>query len=42
MARMSAVAARVAQIQQDNLIDVHNFIDRNRIPHDEMDGFDGL
>src|SRR5688572_20238900 len=25
MARIAAIAARVAQIQQDNLLDVHNF-----------------
>src|SRR5258706_1012287 len=31
MSRMAHVAARVAQIQQDNLLDVHNFVDRNRI-----------
>src|SRR5580700_6784233 len=30
MARMARVAVRVAQIQQDNLIDVHNVIEHNR------------
>jgi len=43
MERMAAVAARVSQIQQDNLLDVHNFVDRNRIRLMEMariDGFD--
>ena len=34
MARMARVAVRVAQIQQDNLIDVHNFIEHNRIRAD--------
>ncbi|MBL9123141.1 MAG: serine/threonine protein kinase [Planctomycetaceae bacterium] len=41
MARIAAVAARVAQIQQDNLIDVHNFVDRNRIRLMEMEWIDG-
>jgi serine/threonine-protein kinase len=41
MARIAQVAARVAQIQQDNLIDVHNFIDRNRIRLMEMEWVDG-
>ncbi len=35
------VAARVAQIQQDNLLDVHNFVDRNRIRMMEMEWVDG-
>ncbi len=41
MARIAHVAARVAQIQQDNLLDVHNFIDRNRIRMMEMEWIDG-
>jgi serine/threonine-protein kinase len=41
MARIAHVAALVAQIQQDNLIDVHNFIDRNRIRLMEMEWIDG-
>lgn len=41
MGRIAHVAARVAQIQQDNLIDVHNFIDRNRIRIMEMEWIDG-
>ena len=34
-------AARVAQIQHDNLLDVHNFVDRNRIRMMEMEWIDG-
>jgi serine/threonine-protein kinase len=41
MARMAQVAVRVAQIQQDNLIDVHNFIEHNRIRLMEMEWIDG-
>lgn len=41
MARMAHVAARVAQIQQDNLLDVHNFVERNRIRAMEMEWVDG-
>lgn len=41
MSRIAHVAARVAQIQQDNLLDVHNFIDRNRIRMMEMEWIDG-
>ncbi len=41
MARIAEVAARVAQIQQDNLLDVHNFVDRNRIRIMEMEWIDG-
>ncbi len=41
MARMARVAVRVAQIQQDNLIDVHNFIEHNRIRLMEMEWVDG-
>lgn len=41
MGRIAHVAARVAQIQQDNLLDVHNFVDRNRIRLMEMEWVDG-
>ncbi len=41
MARIAQIAARVAQIQQDNLLDVHNFVDRNRIRIMEMEWIDG-
>ena len=41
MGRMAQVAARVAQIQQDNLLDVHNWVDRNRIRMMEMEWVDG-
>lgn len=41
MARMAQVAMRVAQIQQDNLIDVHNFVEVNRIRVLEMEWVDG-
>lgn len=41
MARVAHVAARVAQIQQDNLLDVHNFVDRNRIRMMVMEWVDG-
>ncbi len=42
MARIARVAARVAQIQQDNLLDVHNFVDRNRIRIMVMEWIDGF
>jgi serine/threonine-protein kinase len=41
MARMAAVAARIAMIQQDNLIDVHNLIELNRVRLLEMEYVDG-
>ncbi|MDP7015724.1 MAG: serine/threonine-protein kinase [Pirellulaceae bacterium] len=41
MIRIARVAARVAQIQQDNLIDVHNFVDRRRIRMMFMEWVDG-
>ncbi len=41
MAHMARVAVRVAQIQQDNLIDVHNFVEFNRIRLMEMEWVDG-
>jgi eukaryotic-like serine/threonine-protein kinase len=42
MARMAQVAGRVAQIQQDNLLDVHNWVDRSRIRMMEMEWVDGF
>lgn len=41
MARIARVASRVALIQQDNLLDVHNFVDRHRIRIMEMEWVDG-
>lgn len=41
MARLAAVAVRVARIQQDNLIDVHNFIKHRGIRLLEMEWVDG-
>ena len=41
MARMARVSARIAQIQHDNLLDVHNFVDRNRIRMLVMEWVDG-
>ncbi|MCA9152558.1 MAG: serine/threonine protein kinase, partial [Planctomycetales bacterium] len=41
MERMAHIAARVAQIQQDNLLDVHNFVDRRRIRMMVMEWVDG-
>ncbi len=41
MAGIAQIAARVAQIQQDNLLDVHNFVERNRIRIMEMEWIDG-
>ena len=42
MERIAHVASRVAQLQQDNLLDVHNFVERNRIRIMEMEWIDGL
>jgi len=42
MGRMAEVAAQVAQIQQDNLLDVHNWVDRSRIRMMEMEWVDGF
>jgi serine/threonine-protein kinase len=42
MAQIAHVAARVAEIQHDNLLDVHNWLDRNRIRIMEMEWVDGL
>ncbi|HEX5446781.1 MAG TPA: serine/threonine-protein kinase [Pirellulales bacterium] len=41
MKRIAKTASRVAQIQQDNLLDVQNFVDRNRIRIMEMEWIDG-
>jgi len=41
MGRMAQVAAKVAQIQQDNLLDVHNWVDRSRIRMMEMEWVNG-
>lgn len=41
MQRIARVASRVAQIQQDNLLDVHNFVERRRIRMMEMEWIDG-
>ena len=42
MGRIARIAARVAQIQQDNLLDVHNFVDRSRIRMMVMEWVDGF
>ena len=41
MERIARVAVKVAQIQQDNLLDVHNFVDRRRIRMMVMEWIDG-
>ncbi len=41
MRRQAIIAAQVAQIQHDNLLDVHNFVERNRIRIMEMEWVDG-
>jgi serine/threonine-protein kinase len=41
MARIARVASRVAQIQHDNLLDVQNFVDRDRIRMMVMEWIDG-
>ena len=41
MERMAQVSSRVALIQHDNLLDVQNFIERNRIRMLEMEWVDG-
>ncbi|MBN2473897.1 MAG: serine/threonine protein kinase [Pirellulales bacterium] len=42
MGRMAQVAAQVAQIQQDNLLDVHGWVERSRIRLMEMEWVDGF
>ncbi|RLS32368.1 MAG: serine/threonine protein kinase [Planctomycetota bacterium] len=41
MARIAKVASRVAQIQQDNLLDVQNFVEQRRIRIMQMEWIDG-
>ncbi len=41
MQRIARISALVAQIQHDNLLDVHNFVDRNRIRMMVMEWVDG-
>jgi serine/threonine-protein kinase len=41
MSRIAHVASLVAQIQHDNLLDVHNFVDRDRIRIMVMEWVDG-
>ncbi|QGJ70583.1 Serine/threonine-protein kinase PknL [Planctomycetales bacterium 10988] len=41
MVRIARIGARVAQIQQDHLLDVNNFIERDRIRIMEMEWIDG-
>ncbi len=41
MFNIARTAAKVAQIQQDNLLDVHNFVERNRIRLMQMEWVDG-
>ncbi|MCA1685640.1 MAG: protein kinase, partial [Planctomycetia bacterium] len=41
MARMARVAVRIAQIQQDNLLDVHNLIEHKGVRILEMEWIDG-
>lgn len=41
MSRIARVGARVAQIQQDNLLDVQNFVEHNQIRMMEMEWIDG-
>jgi serine/threonine-protein kinase len=42
MGRIAQVAAKVATIQQDNLLDVHNWVERHRIRFMEMEWVDGF
>ncbi len=41
MGRLAQVAAHIAQIQQDNLLDVHNWVEHHRIRLMEMEWIDG-
>ena len=41
MGRIAQVAAQIAQIQQDNLLDVHNWVEHHRIRLMEMEWIDG-
>ena len=42
MSRIAQVAARIALIQQDNLLDVHNWVERSRVRMMEMEWVDGF
>jgi eukaryotic-like serine/threonine-protein kinase len=42
MGRIAQVAAQVAQVQQDNLLDVYNWVDRHRIRLMEMEWINGF
>ena len=42
MRRNAHISARIAQIQHDNLLDVHNFVDRNQIRMLVMEWVDGF
>lgn len=42
MGRIAHVAAHIAQIQQDNLLDVHNWVERHRVRMMEMEWIDGF
>jgi serine/threonine-protein kinase len=42
MSRMARVALHVAQVQQDNLVDVHNFLNNDGIHLMEMEWVDGM
>ena len=42
MRRIARVAAQVARIQQDNLLDVHHWVDRGRVRVMEMEWIDGV
>jgi serine/threonine-protein kinase len=42
MGRIAHVAAHIAQIQQDNLLDVHNWVEHHRIRLMEMEWIDGF
>ena len=41
MGRIAHVSAQIAQIQQDNLLDVHNWLEHHRIRLMEMEWVDG-
>src|SRR5205807_8992322 len=41
MTRVAKVAARVARIQHDNVVDVHDFVDQEGIRVMEMEWLDG-
>ena len=42
MGRIARVAAQIAQIQQDNLLDVHDWVEHDRIRLMEMEWVDGF